>query len=402
MHFLGILIAIIIAAKFFEWIKEIFSQESDSSDGIEQKRQGFNTSARVDKGGHTFYDGICRVCGCSESGYAHFGWRCKGSNTSSRQDNKSNFEEIGLDCPYCDETSILENGYESFGEMECAHCGESVWFAGLNPQRDRDASEIWLAFNDRLENCSNLGEAFSATVIAASYIIARSDGNISEKEKTWLWKNINDFFDNHYKNSALLKKLEQFISVKLRDGRFSNKALNRLFVSFLYMYVSDVQRNVEDADTRVMMMNFLFFTIYEIAFVDGFDEAEKKMLSFAAKHFGFSKKQEENFINAARYKTNMEANRESEKSRANERKNSKTRAGQNTSVADTDLFAFFGLTSDADMNSLKKAYREMAKLYHPDKYATLPPEFRKVANEKFKEIAENYNILTKMLDNRSS
>ena len=51
------------------------------------------------------------------------------------------------------------------------------------------------------------------------------------------------------------------------------------------------------------------------------------------------------------------------------------------------------LPPDADAESIRIAYRRMAKLYHPDKVASLAPEFRELAELKMKQINAAYQEL---------
>ncbi|HKO96806.1 MAG TPA: DnaJ domain-containing protein [Pyrinomonadaceae bacterium] len=51
------------------------------------------------------------------------------------------------------------------------------------------------------------------------------------------------------------------------------------------------------------------------------------------------------------------------------------------------------LPSNADVDSIKLAYRRMAKLYHPDKVASLAQEFRELAELRMKEINAAYHEL---------
>ena len=53
-----------------------------------------------------------------------------------------------------------------------------------------------------------------------------------------------------------------------------------------------------------------------------------------------------------------------------------------------DLYSILGVSRDADENVLKKAYRSLAKKYHPD----LHPDDAE-AEAKFKEINEAYELL---------
>ena len=53
-----------------------------------------------------------------------------------------------------------------------------------------------------------------------------------------------------------------------------------------------------------------------------------------------------------------------------------------------DYYDVLGVGRDADAGAIKKAYRKLAKKYHPD---TNPGD--KQAEQKFKEVTEAYNVL---------
>jgi molecular chaperone DnaJ len=59
--------------------------------------------------------------------------------------------------------------------------------------------------------------------------------------------------------------------------------------------------------------------------------------------------------------------------------------------AKRDYYEILGVGRDATQEELKKAYRRLAKEFHPDK---VPPERKKEAEEKFKEISEAYGVLS--------
>lgn len=56
-----------------------------------------------------------------------------------------------------------------------------------------------------------------------------------------------------------------------------------------------------------------------------------------------------------------------------------------------DYYEILGLKKDAKVEDIRKAYREMALKYHPDR---VPPEQKKQAEENFKEISEAYAVLS--------
>ena len=53
-----------------------------------------------------------------------------------------------------------------------------------------------------------------------------------------------------------------------------------------------------------------------------------------------------------------------------------------------DCYEILGVSKDADESTIKKAYRKLAKKYHPDTNAG-----NHQAEEKFKEINESYAII---------
>ncbi len=56
-----------------------------------------------------------------------------------------------------------------------------------------------------------------------------------------------------------------------------------------------------------------------------------------------------------------------------------------------DYYEILGVSRDASLEEIKKAYRKLALQYHPDR---VPPEKKKEAEEKFKEISEAYAVLS--------
>ena len=59
-------------------------------------------------------------------------------------------------------------------------------------------------------------------------------------------------------------------------------------------------------------------------------------------------------------------------------------------MAKRDYYEVLGVSKNAAADEIKKAYRNLALKYHPDR---VPAERKKEAEEKFKEISEAYEVL---------
>lgn len=62
---------------------------------------------------------------------------------------------------------------------------------------------------------------------------------------------------------------------------------------------------------------------------------------------------------------------------------------------DDRAYRILGVSADADNDEIRRAYKEMASKYHPDKVSHLGEEFRELANEKFQQINASYQEIRK-------
>jgi DnaJ like chaperone protein len=74
-------------------------------------------------------------------------------------------------------------------------------------------------------------------------------------------------------------------------------------------------------------------------------------------------------------------------------------AAQAEEVAEEKYFAILGLAPGSSFSEIKAAYRKLSMQYHPDKVSHLGEEFKKVAEEKMKEINNAYEFLKKKYNN---
>lgn len=61
---------------------------------------------------------------------------------------------------------------------------------------------------------------------------------------------------------------------------------------------------------------------------------------------------------------------------------------------DVDLYAVLSLTSDTSNEAIKKSYRRLALLYHPDKHVNTDDEAKAKASHKFQQIGFAYAVLS--------
>lgn len=54
------------------------------------------------------------------------------------------------------------------------------------------------------------------------------------------------------------------------------------------------------------------------------------------------------------------------------------------------------LDKDASLQEIREAYLHAIQLYHPDRHAHLPPDFRRLAEIRSKQINERYSTVLKL------
>jgi hypothetical protein len=68
-----------------------------------------------------------------------------------------------------------------------------------------------------------------------------------------------------------------------------------------------------------------------------------------------------------------------------------SRGGESETIKDS--YTILGIERGAPREEIKKAYKQLANKYHPDKVNYLGDEFKKLAEERFKEIQKAYQEL---------
>lgn len=185
---------------------------------------------------------------------------------------------------------------------------------------------------------------FEVSLLVLSSIVIKSDGKQDQRELDFVREQFVGMYGKERANHAfkLFKNISQQQNISTRQ-------------------VCLQIRQMMDHPSRLQLMHFLF----GIAKADGLvTENEVRQIHTIAGYLGISARDFES-IKAMFY---------------NSRENA---------------YKILEITSNATDNEIKKAYRRMAKKYHPDKVIHLGKEHQKGAQEKFRQVQESYEQLQK-------
>ena len=82
-------------------------------------------------------------------------------------------------------------------------------------------------------------------------------------------------------------------------------------------------------------------------------------------------------------------------SRANANNEQQSSADSGDSAGVWDPYEILGIDRNASQEEIKRAYRQLAGKYHPDKVEHLGEEFKALAEKRFKDIQQAYSELVK-------
>lgn len=183
----------------------------------------------------------------------------------------------------------------------------------------------------------------SAPLIAIFAAIMQADGRVMRSELNLVRDILTQNYDPHEVREALLL---------LRDMLKNPPPLDPYLDSIRYSL---------SPSSKIMLLQLCL----SIAGADGLvDEKELTLIEYIARRIGIPSVQYENILASYRKK-------------------------------EIDYYAVLGLTKNATNDEVKKAFREAALKYHPDRYASQSPEMQKRATEKFKEINQAYEEIKK-------
>jgi DnaJ like chaperone protein len=187
---------------------------------------------------------------------------------------------------------------------------------------------------------------FNFILVSLTAAVMRSDGKTTRSELEY----VKDFFVRQFG----VEKAKQDL-LMLREALKQDIPLDRICAS---------ARGKMNYHSRLQLMHYLF----GIAYADGsFSGAEQMVLLRIGTYLE---------INPVDYKTVG------------------AMFGGST-ISHSRAYEILGIESNATEEEIKKAYRQMALKYHPDRVTHLGEDVRKAAEEKFKKIQEAYETVKK-------
>ncbi|NOQ73432.1 MAG: DnaJ domain-containing protein [Crocinitomix sp.] len=131
----------------------------------------------------------------------------------------------------------------------------------------------------------------------------------------------------------------------------------------------------------------LMYLLFSLATVDGLlSHSELKIVEQVAKYGQIKSSTYLHIFRTFKYK------REQSYRQKSEQKTGRSKSSKNTTAL-RSAYDLLGVTADATMEKIKKAYRKLAKIHHPDKVSHLGDIHRLKAKEKFQIILDAYDMI---------
>ena len=182
--------------------------------------------------------------------------------------------------------------------------------------------------------------SFLMSLLVLSAAIIKADGKTSQQELS----TVRSFFARNFGPQAGNDAEEIIKSILSKDFN-------------LYEVCSQIRSNM-DYSQRLQLFHYLV----SLGACDGLHPREIDILETIATYIGLSQSETDSII--AQFKPSNDSN-----------------------------YKILEISPDATNEEVKKAYRQMAIKYHPDKVATLGSDIQKAAEEKFKTISAAYEAI---------
>ncbi len=213
-------------------------------------------------------------------------------------------------------------------------------------------------------------------LLLTAYVL-NIDGNASQKELNFVhW-----FIENHFGKKEL-EKSKKLLKFYLTKRIKIQRSLDKI----------DYE---EDKHTKTQILNYLI----KITTIDGYlSNKELKALKEICKGIGLNLGVLKSLLGTHSFITEKQRHQQT-KNQKQSKSNTYQKQKNRTSKTKLQLsYSVLGLNEGCSSKEIKKAYRKMVLLYHPDKILHLDEVFKKTAKEKFLKINEAYDYLKLILD----
>lgn len=212
--------------------------------------------------------------------------------------------------------------------------------------------------SNQSNNSGNNREAFINALLYLIAAMMKADGSVKRTELDFVKRQLVDILGVQRAQAAVLQ---------LRDILKENADLSpkTIMVRFSVNY-----------DTKLMIIHIL----YGIAIADGIATSPEIQLIYKiANDIGVRKHDVDSVLNAYKYTHGGYSNN-----------NNQNRSNSAYSGGIDEAYKVLEITPQATDDEVKKAFRNLAKKFHPDKVAGLGKEVEEQAQERFKKINDAY------------
>ena len=229
-------------------------------------------------------------------------------------------------------------------------------------------------------------EQYAAILVSACIHIAKSDGRISEKEILVIRQAIQREFQGNVDENLIARVVGY---TKQHIQNFSKEEIFQSLVEVVNLYFQHL--NGAGWEARIELTSMLFLMIYEVALADGgVTQAEEDLFNRLCFQFSLPGAYVQNIKRTAQYNVNARTNQNS----SGHTGQAYTREYVDSSKLKNSL-VLFNLKETYTLEELEKAWKQMAIMYHPDKFHNAKPEIYELMNKKFIEAKDAYEFLKK-------
>jgi DnaJ like chaperone protein len=293
---------------------------------------------------------ICKKCNKENDKGNKFCIYCGTSlNTSSRQSSNFQNHKTNRNVKYCLKCGVENEKVNNF----CTNCANNEFTA---------------------INLSDFENTIAGCVATLSAYIAKTDNVITQAEANL----ISDMFTRLSNNDENIRKSLKYIFNKAKD--IPNKS-HTFIASKLYTAIIN---NDMDSNGRDILIKALGFYFMELVYIDGdFNPLQDKTVVEILISLKISNSEINNIRKEFVHEEQQSYNRNSSSS--------------NTNPSLQEAYNILNCKSSNSDEDIKKAYKELAKQYHPDTVSSkgLAEDFIKFANQRFQEINNAYDVIKK-------